>query len=70
MAWQKVPELSLRNHKRCAFCEHWYDPSNSHINYIGFRIWEYDTEAKCRCRETPGGIKKANQFCPKYKCKI
>ena len=54
----------------CAFCEHWYDPANSYIEYTGGNWWRYDIEAKCRCKEQRGILRKANQFCSKYKCKI
>ncbi len=36
----------------CAFCEHWYDPANSHIYpckpYNG-EHWEYDEKASAPC---------------------
>ncbi len=71
MKWQKVSESSIRRViKMCAFCEHWYDPANSYIEYTGGNWWRYDIEAKCRCKEQRGILRKANQFCSKYKCKI
>lgn len=41
----------VTNFRQCAFCKHWYDPSNSHIRPIDIRrqLWEYDETAKSYC---------------------
>jgi len=42
---------SQAGRKKCAFCRHWYDPTNSHIRpkapASGF--WEYDNNAREMC---------------------
>lgn len=65
--------LTLHKNTRgvCAFCRHWYDPTNSHIapKHINTDVWEYDRDARCKCRLT--NIDKfASSNCPKYECKI
>ncbi len=57
--------------KKCAFCKHWYDPTNS---YIRPRVpqagtWEYDDKAKRKCM-LAGYDKSADSFCKDYACKI
>lgn len=38
--------------RRCAFCKHWYDPTNSAIQPKGGKdMWEYDGNVKNKCRE-------------------
>ena len=57
--------------KKCAFCKHWYDPSNSAINPRDPRAgyWEFDERAKkmCLMRNTD---MTAYQSCHKYEVKI
>lgn len=36
----------------CAFCVHWFDPTQSHIRPTGdpfMKIWEYDKDVKSMC---------------------
>lgn len=62
---------NLKTQKFCAFCKHWYDPANSHINPVTpkFALWEFDPKAKSMCskrsRDITGGEK-----CSSYECKI
>lgn len=55
----------------CAFCKHWYDPTNSHINpkYPKNNLWEYDHSAKCKCL-VHNVDKSAYSNCLKYECKV
>ena len=57
--------------KKCAFCKHWYDVTNSAIKpkapQAGF--WEYDEKAKNTCLLT-GLTKGSNCSCGEYECKL
>ncbi len=37
-----------RDHK-CAFCKHWYDPTNSCIQPKTLNTWMYDRSARKKC---------------------
>lgn len=56
---------------KCAFCTHWYDPANSHIQPKSQRIgiWLYDHQAKSYC-DVKRIEMKGGQFCSEYKCKL
>ena len=63
------------NHKgsgKCAFCKHWYDPTNSAIRpkapQIG--LWEFDPHMKNVCLLHNGSERPAFASCPKYECKL
>lgn len=62
---------NVRSSKICAFCNSWYDPSNSHINPVntvaGF--WEYEHNSKCKCLKT-NLDKPAWASCSRFKCKF
>ena len=57
--------------KKCAFCRHWYDPTNAAIAprapIVG--LWEFEPSIKAMCllrnTETPGF-----HTCSKFDCKI
>ena len=57
--------------KKCAFCKHWYDPTNSAINpkMPNMGIWEYDGNARKKCLirnvEQKGG-----EFCGRFELKL
>ena len=57
--------------KKCAFCKHWYDPTNSAINpkVPNMGIWEYDYNArrKCLIKNTE---QKGGEFCKRFEIKI
>lgn len=55
----------------CAFCKHWYDPTNSHIapKRPQNNLWEFDRTAKCKCM-IYGVEKNAYSSCLKYECKV
>ncbi len=56
---------------RCAFCKHWYDPTNAHIypHDAKHDMWKFDENARCKCLltnlEQPGG-----QNCGRFISKI
>jgi len=55
----------------CAFCKHWYDPTNSTIapkNVVG-GFWEYDDTVWNVCKIT-GAKKPSGGSCSKYECKV
>lgn len=56
--------------RRCAFCKHWYDPTNSAIRPKGGKdMWEYDTSVRNKCREKNISIAASNS-CPKFELKL
>ena len=65
--------INIRNtsSKKCAFCKHWYDVTNSAIKpkspQIG--VWQYDTNAKEMCL-IKGIETRANNSCSKFECKL
>ena len=67
-------DLSLENiekTKKCAFCKHWYDPSNSAIKPRNprFNQWEFDDQRRKMCMKKNLEMN-ANAFCGWYECKI
>ena len=58
--------------KKCAFCKHWYDITNTAIRpraaQAGF--WEFDPTAKKKCLLRGGGDKPASFSCPNFVCKL
>ena len=64
--------VNIKQAKKCAFCEHWYDPANSTISpqnpKIG--IWQItDTDKKCKCLKKNVDMR-AGSFCSYYECKL
>lgn len=57
--------------KRCAFCKHWYDPTNSAIRPLNPNVglWEYERDKDNFC-----AIAKAKRHawvsCPKFEFKL
>lgn len=62
---------SVKTGKKCAFCKHWYDPTNSYIRPKNPLVnqWEFDFNAKCQCLKR-GVETKSVSFCPHYECKV
>lgn len=62
---------NLKVNKMCAFCKHWYDPTNSAIApkapQIG--LWQYDEKARNKCL-IQGVNKEARNSCKKFECKV
>lgn len=56
---------------RCAFCKHWYDPTNAAIRpkYIKAGMWEFDDKAENLCDLT-GYKRKSITTCKDYVCKV
>ena len=63
--------VNVKQCHKCAFCKHWYDPTNSHIQPKSPRInlWQYDHSATSYCDVKRVDIK-ADLFCSKYECKL
>ena len=61
----------IKRTKHCAFCKHWYDPTNECIRPKApkMNLWEYDEKAERMCflynSKRPGFA-----FCRKYDGKI
>ena len=55
----------------CAFCKHWYDPSNNAIKPRNprFNQWEFDDQCRKMCMKKNLEMN-ANAFCGWYECKI
>ena len=56
---------------KCAFCKHWYDPTNSAIvpKQPAAGFWEYDSMAKNKCMIR--GVEMAGmQSCGKFESKV
>ena len=68
-------KLSAMEHntsiRRCAFCRHWYDPANKHIEpRPGCRgSWTYDGDAREQCLLNHFS-KLASSYCQKFECKL
>ncbi len=43
--------VNIERTKKCAFCKHWYDPSNSAIKPRNphFNQWEFDDQSRKMC---------------------
>ena len=65
--------INIKQMKKCAFCQYWYDPTNSAIApkapQIG--LWEIkDINQKCLCTKKNIPMV-SNAFCnADYKCKL
>lgn len=54
---------------KCAFCKHWYDPTNSVIDLKFAKIWEYDPMVRKQCR-IKSTMTIAQGTCSKFDSKI
>ena len=63
--------ISIRVDHRCAFCQHWYDPTNSTIRPIRPQngVWEYDDRAMNYCQKMRLD-RPANRCCKDFAGKI
>ena len=63
--------INGKSFRKCAFCRHWYDPTNAAIRPRAPRIgpWEYAPHMKSRCLITNAELP-AFHFCGKYECKV
>ena len=66
-----MTRANLKTQKFCAFCKHWYDPTNSNIRPTNPRLslWEFDSTAKCMCMKRNHEMK-GGERCGYYDCKI
>lgn len=57
--------------KKCAFCMHWYDPTNEAISPRNPKInlWNYNEKCKRKCLLTNLTMQ-GSAFCSKYQCKL
>lgn len=62
--------FNVKNGKACAFCKHWYDPTNSVIKPKVGDFWEYDTSQKRRCMKMIAAQMSATAACGNYECKV
>ena len=67
----KEARLYITHFHKCAFCKHWYDPTNSHIRPKNQRtqLWEYDEKAKSYC-DVKRVEKNADYRCMEFECKV
>ena len=63
--------IKSKNFKKCAFCKHWYDPTNQFIRpkYPNNGIWEYDSNATAQCLKS-NLKRRAYGSCNQYDCKL
>jgi hypothetical protein len=63
--------VNIKSSKRCAFCIHWYDPSNSKIKPKSARInlWTFDEKDSSYCEIKRHDMRSA-QSCSGYECKL
>lgn len=62
--------FNINSWKACAFCIHWYDPSNKYIKPTVYDyLWQYDNTARSKCmkRNIQTG---ASENCPNYQRKV
>lgn len=69
---KQTARIGSSNMKKCAFCAHWYDPTNSVISpKKGFKnMWEFTTDVKKPCLEHGNQERQSHYICPKFKCKL
>ena len=63
--------INIRVDHRCAFCQHWYDPTNAAIKPIRPKnaVWEYDDTAVNYCQKMRLD-RKADRCCKDFTGKI
>ena len=68
-----MPETNIKmsNMKKCAFCSHWYDPTNSAIEPINTitGVWWYDYDMRNKCM-LKGSMRKGGEFCNSFRMKL
>ena len=67
----EVVDINGRSFRKCAFCKHWYDPTNAAIlpKAPPIGLWEYEPHMKRRCLLTNRELA-AFHFCMHYECKV
>ncbi len=70
ISWQTASQRS-GSMKKCAFCRHWYDPTQAHIRpkapAIG--LWEFDPRVQAMCLKKNVSMP-SFACCPRFLCKI
>ena len=63
--------VNIKSVKKCAFCKHWYDSTNSAIKPRNPKInqWEYNDKAKCMCLQKNYDMS-ADAFCGDFELKL
>ena len=68
-----MQSYNVKNNRmgHCAFCKHWYDPTNSAIRPKNIKagMWEFDDKAENPCQKT-GQKRKASMTCKDFVCKV
>lgn len=66
-----MSNTNIKTTKKCAFCKHWYDPTNSAISPQNPRanVWKIEDESKKMCLLKNYGMP-AMGHCTKYECKL
>ena len=65
MSLAHVPEKKI-----CAFCRHWYDPTNSAIRPKNGGFWEFDNNVRKRCMKKVGYETQSWASCTEFECKV
>ena len=64
--------INIKHTKKCAFCQYWYDPTNSAIapKSPAIGLWEIrDVNQTCLCQKKNINMP-ANAFCGSFVCKL
>ena len=62
--------MQVARHKKiCAFCRHWYDPSNSNLRILSGSRVEYETSVMKPCT-VKGFNMMASTSCSKFESKL
>lgn len=66
-----MPIVNIKTTKKCAFCKHWYDPTNSVIfpKHPKCNVWEIKDEGKKMCLKKNYNMP-ATAYCNQYECKL
>ena len=68
-----MQSYNVKNNRqgRCAFCKHWYDPTNAAIQPRNIKagMWDYDDKAENPCQKT-GFKRRASLTCKDFVCKV
>lgn len=66
-----MPRANSKSKKICAFCKHWYDPTNSAIKPHApkLNIWIYDDKVEKMCMKR-GFEMRSGKFCGAFENKF
>ena len=60
----------VKSARKCTFCRHWYDPTNSNLNMLAGGALEYDSSAVRRCTVKFGKEMPAACCCNRFESKM